>query len=108
MKPNDYLDAAKAAKGLASDYELAQELDTTTGCISNYRHGRSIPDAYTMARLAEMMKADPMKAIATAEAKRAKKDKVRKFWERLLSTAPLLAIVPAVYTVANVGVCILC
>lgn len=108
MDPNEYLDAAKQKRGLKSDYELAQELETTTGCISNYRHGRSIPDAYTMARLAEMIEGDPMTAIAAAEAKRAKSEKARKFWKNLLSTAALLAIMPAVHTIATVSVCILC
>lgn len=108
MEPNEYLDAAKQRRGLNSDYELAQELETTTGCISNYRHGRSIPDAYTMARLAKMIEADEMTAIAAAEAKRAKNEKVRRFWQAWLSTTALLAIVPALWTLATVGGCILC
>lgn len=108
MDPIEYLDAAKLRRGLKSDYELAQELETTTGCISNYRHGRSIPDAYTMARLAKMIESDPMTAIAAAETKRAKSEKARKFWKNLLSNAALLAIMPAVYAVTKVRVCILC
>ena len=108
MDPIEYLDAAKQRRGLKSDYELAQELETTTGCISNYRNGRSIPDTYTMARLAEMIDSDPLAAIAAAEAKRTKSAKARKFWQARLSTAAMLAIVPAVYAVATVGACILC
>jgi hypothetical protein len=79
-----------------------------TGCISNYRHGRSIPDTYTMARLAKMIESDPMTAIAAAEAKRAKTEKARKFWEGLISSAGIVSIMPAIYEAAKVGICILC
>lgn len=108
MDVNKYLDEAKARIEPPSDYALARELDIEPSAISNYRHGRSKPDNDVLIGLAEILKIDALKLIAEFSRERAKKKREKKFWERLLSTALLLAIMPAVYAVANVGVCILC
>ncbi|WP_255992048.1 hypothetical protein [Chitinolyticbacter albus] len=42
----DYLDAAKAALGIESDYALAKRVGVSHGAISNYRAGFSKMDDY--------------------------------------------------------------
>ena len=105
---NEYLEQIKARKGFTSDNQIAQALDVTRQAVSNYRCGKTVPDDYTAAKMAELLGRPPMELIAAANAERTKSAKERKFWERMLSTAALLAIMPAVYAVANVSVCILC
>lgn len=108
MNVTEYLDAARARLNPATDYELARELGIEPSAISNYRHGRSKPDNDTMIGLAEILELDALHLIAEINCERAKKERERKFWKNLLSTAALLSIMPAVHAVVNVGVCILC
>lgn len=100
MNATDYLDAAKKAQGFESDYELAQALHTTTGCLSNYRHGRSVPDAYMMTRLAEMAGLDKLEAIAVAELARSKTKERREHWKGFLNHAASLIVAIVLITIA--------
>lgn len=78
-----WFDAVKAAQGWDSDYELCRALGIDSGTMSNYRSGKRAMDAYMAMRLAELLNADPLKMIASAEAERAKTPERKRFWQRI-------------------------
>lgn len=77
------LDAALKAQGLPSDYALAARLGISRSAISNYRHGRSLPDDGLAARIAELAQLDPDAAVAAMHAQRAVSDAERARWQRI-------------------------
>lgn len=83
MKTVDYLDAAKAAAGIQSDYALAKRLGITHQAISNYRQGRHTADHVTAGKLAELLDVDPVRVIADIEIERATRPEQRRLWERI-------------------------
>jgi hypothetical protein len=85
----EWLDAVKRKHGLDSDYKLAKLLHVETQNISHYRAGRRYMDAYTAARVAELLKVDPLKVIAACEGERARNEEQRTFWKRLAAAVAL-------------------
>ena len=80
MTPNEYLNAAKKAMQIESDYELAKRFDVGTGIISKLRQGtRSVPTIMAT-RIAIALNIDPMTVIADLEAQREKNPKKAEFW----------------------------
>lgn len=55
MNTNEYLDKAKEAARLPSDYALAKELGIRSSAISNYRSGRSHFDDVISAKIASLI-----------------------------------------------------
>lgn len=51
----DYLDALRAHFGVTSDYALAKKLGVSTGCIGNYRNGRSTFSDEMAFRIADVL-----------------------------------------------------
>lgn len=75
-----YLDEAKVALGIASDYALAKALGIRTTTISNYRSGRNHFDDATAMKVAVILKIDPLEVVAAANVERAKTSDVRTMW----------------------------
>lgn len=73
MRTVDYLDAAKRAARLPSDYALAMRLGSSRQRISNWRVGRSVPEPLECYKLAELCGVDPIKVLADLELERAEK-----------------------------------
>ena len=92
MTPSEYLDAAKAAMGLQTDYELAQRLDIPRGHVAEMRHGQRAMKAYVAAKIAVTLNLDPAQVIADLEAQREKNPKKRAFWQSFLSRAAMLGL----------------
>lgn len=80
---NEWLDAVKSQHGIESDYRLAKVLGVATQNVTNWRTGRNGMDAYTAAKVAELLNVDALKVIASAEAERARNDEKRSFWRKL-------------------------
>jgi ribosome-binding protein aMBF1 (putative translation factor) len=80
MKTLEYLDAAKAKLGIASDYALAKKLNMTTTAISNYRVGRSRMDDDVALKVAKILEIDPLEVIAAANVERSKTPEIKALW----------------------------
>jgi transcriptional regulator with XRE-family HTH domain len=85
----EWLDAVKRKFGLDSDYKLAKLLNVEPQNVSHYRAGRRYMDPYTAARVAELLKVDPLKVIAACESQRARDEEQRTFWKRLAACVVL-------------------
>ncbi|MBB5469202.1 plasmid maintenance system antidote protein VapI [Paraburkholderia sp. CI2] len=79
-----YLDAAKTAQRLPSDYALAKMLGIRPSAISNYRMGRSNFDEETAIKVARLIGISPAEIFAAMQIQRAKSEEVRKVWEDVL------------------------
>lgn len=84
MKTLEYLDRAKAAKGLKTDYALAKALHKTPSTVLGYRAGRSAPDDEVATALAEMIGINPLEVIAAAHMDRARTAEMKMIWGGLL------------------------
>lgn len=85
-----YLDEAKQALGMNSDYEMSKWLNAPRATISNWRHGRNVMDDYAAARIAEALGIDPLEVIAAAnverEEERGEKGKERgEYWRKVFA-----------------------
>ncbi len=87
MKTADYLDAAKKALQVESDYELALKLELPRQYVSRWRTGPTRPDAYACAKLAITLNLDPMQVQAEIQAEAEKNPKRAEFWRSFLSHA---------------------
>lgn len=103
----NYLDEVKEKCGLMLDHELAKYLGLTTTAIGYYRKRKSTMDDYTALKIAETLGIDPMEVIATANAERTKRPKVKTVWEKIAARAtrswskPMPPIPDAVYISDN-------
>lgn len=79
----EYLDAAKAALGIESDYEMAAWLEVSRQAVSHWRYGRAKIDTYCAIRLAAALNRDPIEVIAATEFEKEKNSKRREFWASL-------------------------
>jgi len=79
----EYLDAAKKALSVESDYEMARKLGIQKQAMSNYRTRIRTIDDYTAAKIAEALGLDPMEVIAAANAEREKDGKRREYWRQI-------------------------
>lgn len=87
MKTTDYLDAAKRAAHLPSDYALAKRLGVRPSNISNWRSGRSVPEPLQAFHLAEIAGVDPARMLADIELEKAEKmhrDEQASAWRSIL------------------------
>lgn len=81
MKSTDYIEAAKKALNINSDYAMAKAIGITRSTMSGYRNG-NIMDDFTAAQIAEILKIDPLIVIAAANAEREKGER-REYWEKV-------------------------
>lgn len=77
---NKLLDDAALATGSSTDYKLAQVLDLKRQKIFAMRAGSEKPSSYVCAKLAQVLKRDPLEIIAMVEAESAKSETQREFW----------------------------
>lgn len=91
MTPNEYLDAAKAKIGAASDYELAKRFEVTRQRISGIRKGELPMDNATAYHVAITLDLDPAMVIADLEAQREKNPHRREFWAGFIQRAAVVA-----------------
>lgn len=103
MNTAEYLDAAKAALNIESDYALAQRLSVTRTTISLYRSGKSWPDAYACIRLAIILKLDPAQVIADLERQHEKNPVRREFWASFLSREASVAVICCTLALTSIG-----
>ncbi|WP_422648618.1 hypothetical protein OJJOAM_000228 [Cupriavidus sp. H18C1] len=80
MKPLEYLDAAKAALDIESDYALAKHLGVTKGAISAIRLGRAGIGEELAIAIADILHIDAFEIIAAASYERAKSDRAKALW----------------------------
>lgn len=92
MNVDEYLDAAKRAMEVTSDYKLAQRLGTSKQTISAYRTGAQWPDNYIVIKIAIALNLDPVGVLADLESQREKRPERAAFWKSFLSRAALLAV----------------
>ena len=79
----EWLDTIKAQAGISSDYGLAKRLNKRQTTLSNYRSGRSLPDAEIIMQLCELSGDDPAVILAQIQAARAQDGKARSLWESI-------------------------
>jgi len=92
MKASEYIDAAKHALNLPSDYALAKALGIPNANIVGIRNEtRHIPVDVAF-RIAITLQIDPAQVVADLEAQRAKNPKKREFWQGFTSRAAHLLI----------------
>lgn len=96
----EYLDDAKAALKIESDYAMAKWMGVERTTVSQYRLGKRTIDDYAAARIAAALGIDPMIVIAAANAEREKTDERRDYWknfyERLGGVAAGVAFIGVV------------
>lgn len=99
------MDAAKASKGITSDYKLAKELGCTVHTVANWRHSRSRPDDESALTLAEWAGFDPCLVLAGIHASRLTNDRVKTVWAQIaarLEKAPA-ALAAVIFSVLFSG-----
>jgi hypothetical protein len=69
----------------ATDYKIAQALDIPRNVMHYMKKGNREADAYTCARIAEVLERDPLEIIAQVEAEAARTEKKRAFWRSFFS-----------------------
>jgi plasmid maintenance system antidote protein VapI len=74
------LDEIREAKGITSDYKLAQVLDVAQQTITSYRHGRTQMNDEVAFRAAHMLGKPPAPLMAQIAGERAKNANVAKVW----------------------------
>lgn len=80
MKPSEYLDKAKIALAIKSDYALGRALKINDARISDYYKGKAWPDTYASTQIALALKLDPMEVVADMQSQSAKTEERRAFW----------------------------
>ncbi|MDR2838387.1 MAG: hypothetical protein LBV49_07485, partial [Azonexus sp.] len=66
----EYLDRAKTAMGVASDYALAKRLEVDAALIAHLRRGRRTMPLILAVKIAITLEADPLAVIAEMQLER--------------------------------------
>lgn len=85
----DYIEDAKKALGIDSDYAIAKWLGTTRQTLNNWRKGRQILDDYSALKIAEALGVPQLQIIAQANAEREKDTQRKAFWERVAQSTTM-------------------
>jgi hypothetical protein len=100
------LERAKARSNLVSDYQLAKVLRINQSKLSNYRHGRGLPNAEMIEALCALSGDDAGVIVAQVEAARATDGPVKTMWLSVaarLSGAAGSAILSLVITIGLIA-----
>jgi transcriptional regulator with XRE-family HTH domain len=89
MKTTQYLDSAKKALGIESDYALAPHLGLTRSGVSKLRREVVVMSNTTAARIAEILGVDEIKVIADLELERGSNDEL---WRKIARRVAVLAV----------------
>lgn len=92
MTPAEYLDGAKDALGIRSDYALARALSTTKQRVSAYRNGTQAVSLEAAYRLAIALKLDPAEVVADLQSQSEKHPDRAAFWKSFCSRASTAAV----------------
>jgi transcriptional regulator with XRE-family HTH domain len=76
----EYLNEAKEALGITSDYGMAKWLNVSAQAVSKYKRGERVIDDYAAVKIAEALKIDPLEVITAANFEREKDDGRKAFW----------------------------
>jgi transcriptional regulator with XRE-family HTH domain len=105
------LDAAKTARNISTDSELARQLHVTRSAVSNWRQGRNLPDAVACERLAQMTGQSVVQVIAIVGEARAISLDEKRVWRQIARVAVVVfavgmtAIPTHVQAAANYALC---
>jgi hypothetical protein len=99
----EYLNEAKEALGIESDYGMAKWLKVSTAAMAQYRGGKRTIDDYTAAKLAEALRLNPLEVIAAANMEREKVSERKDFWRKLAQGGMAAAIFLAAISVTYSG-----
>lgn len=91
MKPAEYLDAARAALKLPSDYALAKVMNITSGRLFYLRKGKRPMDEAEIVFVAATLELDPALVMADLGEQRTKNAKKKELLRGFLSRAAVLA-----------------
>ena len=89
---NWLLDQCKDAANATSDNQLAAALGVGRSTISNYRHGRALPDTVVCATIAGLSGQPLAKVLGIIGEARAITREEKAVWRKLAATAALLAV----------------
>jgi plasmid maintenance system antidote protein VapI len=89
----EYIDEAKKALGIESDYGMAKWMGITTGAMAHYRGGKRTIDDYTASKLADAIGLDPLEVIAAANAEREKDEKKKDYWRKIFARCAAACVV---------------
>lgn len=92
MTPSEYLDSAKSALEIESDYALAHRFDVLKQEISQVRKGKKPLNAYLAARVADATGRDVDSIIADIEAQTDKNEKRAAYWRNRLARKERISI----------------
>jgi transcriptional regulator with XRE-family HTH domain len=92
---NWLLDQCKEAAQATSDNQLAAALGVGRSTISNYRHGRALPDTVVCATIAGLSGQPLAKVLGIIGEARAITREEKAVWRKLAATAALLALMVA-------------
>jgi transcriptional regulator with XRE-family HTH domain len=93
VKIADLLDAAKAARGLTSDNQLAKAIGVTRAAVSSWRNEIKTPDPVACATLAGLTGEPLAKVLGIVGEARAISREEKAVWRKLAATAAMLFLV---------------
>jgi len=79
----EYIDAAKKALNIESDYKFCQWLGMPRQAANNWRKGKNGIDDYVAVRIAEALGIEPMEIIAAANYEREKGEERKTWWGKI-------------------------
>lgn len=88
MQPSDYLDAARAALDLPSDYALQEPLKLSKQQLSRYRKNLDFFSDEVALRVAAVIKKHPGIVLLDMQRGRAKTPEARMQWEEIFAGFP--------------------
>lgn len=89
---NEILDTIKETRSIASDNALAGVLGQSRQNVSNWRRGKSQPDAVACARIAELSGEPLARVLGIAGEARAISREEKAVWRKLASAAALVVL----------------
>jgi transcriptional regulator with XRE-family HTH domain len=95
------LDKYAKSCSIAQDKDLAAKLRVTKAAVSGWRHGKSHPDAESIAKMCEATGEPLAHWLPLIEADRARTPEGRKVWLRLAHLATAATVVLSVLSVGN-------
>lgn len=100
---NALLDKAKAIHKLSSEYKLALVMGIDGKSLSNYRKGKTLPDARVISKLCELSGDDPVALMLEIEEMRASTPEAKALWHLVNERLALLTrqgVATGVFSVA--------
>lgn len=95
MKTKDLIAAAKARRGIPSNYRLARELDVPEKTVQRWHTGKNVPSGRYASKLAELAEMDPDYVAAALRAETVADPDEKAVWERIATRLSKLMAVAA-------------